>query len=447
MNKLLIKRVASSAAFFILAAVLLALFRLSIVDDSASYIRLQMHELYEGTEKLDIVILGTSLAQEFITEDIDEELGTVSFNLGTDSQMPIGGYYLLMEALKYREIDQVVYHISYADFSDRTAQRPLNYMGNLRILSAMKPGVTRARMAGDALGNPVYIDTLALYQRNKESYNLETAVRNIQLKLTNKKYREYSPDFINESDNYTYRHHGNGNRTIRQENPQQYFSINDRVFEESSVQFEYLQKIIELCREKDIELIFVSAPFHKSRVVNPAARYPAAYEVLRNISDQYGIPFWDFNLKKEEILEFGDEDYYDSAHLYHNSAAELTQLFLNVYEDYKNGIDVEEKYFYASVNEFYKQACRDVYTIGLTAKAEEDRIVCQAQAIKLEDTEALYKFKLFSNGELIEETSYIDEPTYYFELGDLSGYSVECSVIAPKAGSGREISHSVPVIY
>lgn len=83
----------------------------------------------------------------------------------------------------------------------------------------------------------------------------------------------------------------------------------------------YLYKIIDLCRENDVELILVKTP---SNSTSEEKKY---YNSVKEIADKNGITFADYNLRYEEIGLNTDSDFFDATHLNMLGAKKFTEYF------------------------------------------------------------------------------------------------------------------------
>lgn len=92
----------------------------------------------------------------------------------------------------------------------------------------------------------------------------------------------------------------------------------------------YLNKIIELCRENDVELMLVKTP---SNATEEEKKY---YNTVERIAGDNGITFVDYNMHYDEINFDFDKDFFDDSHLNVNGAEKFTEYFVKNTE-YFNG--------------------------------------------------------------------------------------------------------------
>ena len=88
---------------------------------------------------------------------------------------------------------------------------------------------------------------------------------------------------------------------------------------------EYIERIVEFCREEEIRLVFVTAPSF-DRYLQEIGPYDMAHQYIQELADGYGVPYLDFNLCRDEYLNLGEESYLALDHLNGAGAETLTRL-------------------------------------------------------------------------------------------------------------------------
>jgi len=87
----------------------------------------------------------------------------------------------------------------------------------------------------------------------------------------------------------------------------------------------YLEKIVKLCEEQGIRLIWVTAPSF-DRYLKEVGPYDEAHTYIRELADKHGVAYWDFNLCKEEYLDLDADSFIDVDHLNGKGAGSVTKL-------------------------------------------------------------------------------------------------------------------------
>ena len=79
----------------------------------------------------------------------------------------------------------------------------------------------------------------------------------------------------------------------------------------------YFERIISLCQEKGIKLIFYASPYYKKTTDNE-------FMFIKNLSDKYGIPF--FNHSCDGNFTNNRDWFYDSVHMNVDGATVYSQV-------------------------------------------------------------------------------------------------------------------------
>lgn len=97
----------------------------------------------------------------------------------------------------------------------------------------------------------------------------------------------------------------------------------------------YLNKIIDLCKEKDVELMLVKTP---SNATTEEKKY---YNTVERIAKEKGVTFVDYNMHYDEINFDFKKDFYDDSHLNIYGAEKFTEYFVKTTE-YFDGKKLED---------------------------------------------------------------------------------------------------------
>ena len=83
----------------------------------------------------------------------------------------------------------------------------------------------------------------------------------------------------------------------------------------------YLNKIINLAKQNNINLIFVKAPNQLNE------KEVKKYNTIKEIAIQNGLDFIDYNQKFNELNLINGEDFYDMGHLSYKGAEKVSSNF------------------------------------------------------------------------------------------------------------------------
>jgi len=92
----------------------------------------------------------------------------------------------------------------------------------------------------------------------------------------------------------------------------------------------YLNKIIDLCKEKGVELMLVKTPS------NATAEEKKFYNTIERIAKEKGVTFVDYNMQYEKIGFDFEKDFFDDSHLNARGAEKFTRYFVANTEYFKD---------------------------------------------------------------------------------------------------------------
>ena len=281
--------------------------------------------------ELDTMICGSSHAYYGIVPAVlDEKLGTNSYNLSAPMMTLQGRYELLKKELDRNPVDLVFVDVSFNTFSrDRAEEGPegdIYQLGRYRnVLERMSYLVRNIRFGEYA---HVYSDTL---DRGV------TVIRKL-LRGEGK---------TGTSDKYETKGWMRGESIAQYMTPPEYYhtQVLDTTVRQENL--DCMDKIIDLCRERGITVVFVVTPISQSSTL----RYDnmdAIHSSLTAYCAGQDVPLFDFNLYKGKTALYPDETaYYDASHLAEGAAQDFTALMCDTLLQWQAGEDVSGQ-FYAS---------------------------------------------------------------------------------------------------
>lgn len=322
-------------------------FRYILIDDTKSYTRVMIHEMYEQ-DNIDILFVGSSHCyRSFIPEILDREIGENTFNCGTSAQKLDGSYALIKEASKKNDIKRIYLELYYDcafDVPKERTQLTQTYI----ISDYLKPSLNKLSYLINASGKEHYSNSFIVARRRSANlYDLDS-IKNIITKKRSTVYKEYKYDYL-QSKNEWYAGKGYvaNNEIIQNWNyylPVGYNKINtDKISDDWK---KTLDDIISFCKKKDIELIFVVAPM-SNYLLCGASNYDEYINIVKSICNKHNIEYYDFNLCKEEFFPNTSELFKDEDHLNCYGA----ELFSQLFADFVNNKISKEDLFYTSYQE------------------------------------------------------------------------------------------------
>lgn len=344
------KRFAKVLIFILIIVLLNELFRYLLIDDSNSYTRLMMHEMYESEENIDILFLGSSRCYNTIIPDLlDEKFDAYTFNGGSAGQPLDATYYLLKEAVKYHDLQEVYIDIYLPLITDNLAQRK-DLISTYLIADYMKPSIDKISFLLNSSTPEHYFNSFFLAKRDWEHlFNPSWIIENVKTKQT-AEYKNF--EYF---EGYTSQYMGRGfilNNTIVEQGA--FYMDNTPVPIEINPVSEhvdkYINKIIELCEEEQIKLTFYSIP-SPDHILVSYDNYNDSYLYMKSYFAEKGYEYYDFNLCKKEYLDLKDTDFWDVLHLNYSGA----QKFCDVFSDFFTGKTGTEIFYssYEGVEDYW----------------------------------------------------------------------------------------------
>ncbi len=318
-----------AAAIIFLLCGLVKLCNYLLMDDSSSYTRLTMHELYaraDAGEEVDTLFLGSSHCFRAYDPALYEELtGKRAYNLGSSSQNYDTSYYLLREAAGLYDLKTVYLDMHYKFLFMDPEDRDL-VQANI-ISDYMRPSVNKLSFLLTTTETKNYTNRFFPFRRNWQQLGDLAYVRENVAKKQTESYQNYEAVTV-EEEYYA------GRGFVRSEAKldvdaitwwDKFGKVADDMKLDTAYPLSYIERIVHFCEEKGIRLVFVTAP-SLDRYLEAVGPYDPAHAYVQELADRYGVDYLDFNLAKREYLDLTAEDYIDVDHLNGNGAEKLTKL-------------------------------------------------------------------------------------------------------------------------
>lgn len=398
--------------------------------------RVLWHNYYEDRGKIDNIYLGSSHVYNDIDPRILDKLSEqCNFNLSTASQTMNGSFYLLKEAGQDNELSNV-YLEMYYQCSVNDTKMDNEYHRNWNNIDYMELSLNKIQYMISNGGLDRCLDNFFPFVRYRTKLGDWEYVKQV---MEDKREMDYLA--------YQYRSdYEDGNGYI--EFMKQGFRNYTRMYPESKMRFnqttilekhsmgqkseQYCRKVIEYCQKEDIPITLFVSPICDLQLISTEG-YDNYIDEIRKIAGEYEIPFYDFNLAKEQYLPLqANEHFGDIGHLNSYGAAVFTSFF---YEVVSGEEEENEKYFYASYADKLQGNAPALYGIYYrnSEESEQTRIVWIASN---RDSEMEYKVVLTPN----EGEPYIVQD---FDTNKEFAISKEehgiCSITARMQGASEEI--------
>lgn len=323
-----------------------------LVEDYEDEFRAHMHEMY-NQENIDTLFLGSSHVFSSTDPRILEEMwGEDVFLASSSVQKPDVSYYLLKEATKHYDLDRVFLDMYYFQFREEdSAERNNELLKYIYAVSDyMNPSFDKISFILDAVPRENWLRAfLPAIRYSDKLFDLEYIDTVVKAKKSDN-YRNYSVG-------NSYKGFFGISTTEETANDDRYWlQLADDlgyelVCEENIKAYsrKYLDKIISLCKEKNIELVLYCVPmtdYHLAVLGN----YDQYTNYVKELAKDNDIEFYDFNMLSPEYASFDDRMFGDTHHTNYDGAEYFTQKLGELINRKKQGEDID-KYFCNSVED------------------------------------------------------------------------------------------------
>ena len=305
--------------FYILNKLLTPKYMTDLVEGS------MISQYYREPKNHEVIFIGDcEVYANFSPMVLYEEEGITSYVRGSSQQLIWQSYYILKETLKYEIPKVVVFNVNSMRYSE-----PVSEAYNRLTLDKMKWSKEKYEM----------IKTSMLEKENMFSYIFPIL-----------RYHDRYDKLTKEDITYLFK---------EKDNTYQGFLINKNIkpvqslptkrplanYKFEDIDYEYLQKILDLCKQNNIELLLIKAP----------SVYPFWYDEYNKqiveFAQKNNINFINFLDKEDEIgIDYTQDTYDGGLHLNLTGATKLTKYFSKYlkenYEltDYRENSDVDKIY-------------------------------------------------------------------------------------------------------
>ena len=335
-----------------------------LIDDLDDEVRYAMHELYEQ-EEIETLFLGSShVLCGYDPRILDEISGENTYLAATPVQKVDGSYYLLKEALKNNQIKKVYLDMFYLQYRDIPAERGSIQMQWIYcITDNMKNNWNRIEFLLNASDCENYIEGF-LPSARYGNYLLDR--KRIERVIKSKRSSEY----INYENVPSAFYKGAYVIPGGVGNPEMIADLDNLEVAESIISeysLKYLNKIVELCKEEEIELVLVTTPFTDFSV-QALGNYNTFYAYMKEYAKTNAIEYCDFNLCRPELLVMEKDDFVDYHHLSGKGAVKYSTVFAEMMASYDKM--ERQELFYDSVQE--KMDDLSPRTMGILLEKSKD---------------------------------------------------------------------------
>lgn len=303
------------------------LFQAANAKNKINAFNVKRFEDFYAADELDLIFVGSSHSYcTFDPEIFDERLGTSSFQLGMPQQLPDATYYTLLEVLNYQKPKTVVMELYWGMLSDKFNQKQagmlFQVLDNKELEREYFNKVYPASEKLKYFVKPVRFsqDYLAMKNAELEEYMTE------EFGVVKETAKDSGVEYYR-SKGYVYCDHIISEDKLDRTN--QFKNFDGKSFEIDNTQKKYIEKIAELCRQNDINLIFVTAPVAPVSM-EKIKNYGLVNKKVGELCESFGVPYFDYNMinTEEQLLE--NENFRDDAHLNHSGITIVCNHFIDL---------------------------------------------------------------------------------------------------------------------
>lgn len=308
---------------------------------------------YYAEKELDTIFVGSSLCQGAFNPYIfNERLGIHSYNMGTPLQAVPQTVRAVEAALEEHEIKTVIFGMGFSTLKQEAVEEAELTFEKARISEL---GFFRESME---MLSYLYSDEVRETEKsihyffpwlyNHGDLSLSGVADNVSLKFWQMKEKLlYKNDTLLQKKK-GYQNHGGEvlNYDNRWElNTYRYYGAD---FNEQML--EAFEALLQLCREKDVELIVINTPHPYFDVVACYEFYERNQNEVAALCQEYGAEYYDFSLAKPEVFEAKPEYFSDYEHMNEEGALAFCEQMCDFLLQREAGAETESGFY--SVEEF-----------------------------------------------------------------------------------------------
>ena len=277
----------------------------------------QVREEFSG--ELDYLVVGASHGlRAFVPGVMDENLGCSSYNLSGALMTFNGREALLYEELERSEIKTVVFEISY-----NALTRPISEIeGDLHVVPRLAEAKDRAAYFFNNIDG-FHWDLPYSYYFTNGTLSLLKSIRGSAPKSAAQSKKGYSP--LNAVD-----------LTLSESEAKEIHNSISNETEINKENLEVLERMLAALEKEGAEVIFAVTPVSNACIWE-ADNWDTFYSDLKDLSRDYNVKMYDFNLLKNRYELFNDKtSFFDNYHLSDEGAKTFSQEYCKVIKEAEN---------------------------------------------------------------------------------------------------------------
>ena len=242
----------------------------------------------EKKNSIDVLMVGNSdLSEGYSPILVWKNYGITSYNLGTQKQSIGFSYYMIKEAIKYQDIKMIVMDMDSAFTAPKVPEtRSRQFFDNIRLGKEKFEAINDSKLKIEDKDRLSYFFPLLRFHTRWNELKEEDFKKSLEDEYQKLSYK--GGVVITDVEPYVY--------------DKNYMKERNKKVEMNEINLYYMNKIFELCREKNIKLLCIEIPSATNGVDKKNNNSPfynwtlAKSKYVDELTKKYGVEFIDFNL-------------------------------------------------------------------------------------------------------------------------------------------------------
>lgn len=176
----------------------------------------------------------------------------------------------------------------------------------------------------------------------------------------------------------------------------------------------YLKKMVDLCREKGVEVILITLPSSLSEIYG-VENFQGSINYSKAFAEECGCPYINFSYLKNREELFPDTVFSDRLHLNGEGSVTFSTIFCDVLKKIQTGEDTDDM-FYADFDELKKDVHRIVGCNAAATRNGDGTVSIVGTSLQNEDIIPEYRIVMVQNDEVTAELCpWQDKPEFVIE--------------------------------
>ena len=284
-----------------------------------TFVRNDVHTM--TTEQRDVLIFGTSNGMSDLDPDsMLEGTSLTGHNMCVGGQYPVDAYYLAKLAVEKQNPKTIIFELSPGYFTTEK-EKGNNY---LMFYHEFPLSLTKAEYYIDTMLDCDFRSPMFAFHEYPLKYELSKIKDTARLKMTG----NYDVSYLRSP---TQEYHENGFIEKYPVAVEKFPRYSPTLFSAADVKdtnMEYLGKLIQLCKENDIQFIATTMPLAATMLVQEEDSYREAWDYFSDYFEKQNVPYYNFNREYYTSYNHGLENYVDyDGHMNGDSARAFSKVF------------------------------------------------------------------------------------------------------------------------